>query len=118
MKNFEKFKTAKERYTAYCSFEGKCENCEFAAECSGGIDECALRWLDLEADEEKCLPCPFCGGEVERAETLICKKGFSCSCGYTSKAEFGWSNAIAAHNRVARAVMKEKEGEEDEEANH
>lgn len=105
MTNAEKYKTAEERARAFestCFKTRQMKQCEDALSCT----ECKFAWLDQETDAEKPLPCPFCGDEVETAETLVGKKGFSCSCGYTSKAEFGWDAAIAAHNRVARAVME------------
>ena len=110
MTNAEKYKTAEERaraFSLYCNDQdiSRCPD-DRRFTCVHRCIECFIRWLDLDAEEAKPLPCPFCGNEVETAETLIGKKGFSCSCGYTSKAEFGWDAAVDAHNRVARAMMK------------
>lgn len=63
--NSEKFKTAKERtieFNKVCN--GKCYDCKiFAAKKDQPISNCTFVWLGMEADEEKLLPCPFCGSE-------------------------------------------------------
>lgn len=112
MKNFEKFQTAEERAKAFGKYcrnnTGKCyirQNCNI----------CIFAWLDLEADddeEEKPLPCPFCGASayVNEGENGWCEKFFSvnCSCGYRTKENYrSRESAISAHNRVARAVIAE-----------
>ncbi|MCQ2300583.1 MAG: hypothetical protein MJZ81_10725 [Bacteroidales bacterium] len=105
MKNFEKYKNQNDLIKAF--FKNRSPS-----SISVAIIEEFSKWREMEAEEEKILPCPFCGGNVQRAESLIGKKRFSCSCGYTSKAEFVWDKAIAAHNRVAKVVMEaKKEGE-------
>lgn len=108
MKNSEKFKTAKKRaraFSKWCNLmNGK--NCLMIKSCN----HCAFTWLDLEAppEKEKPLPCPFCGGEVEFAQ-LVGGDSVRCKCGYCAPFFDSESEAIAAHNKVARAVMKEKE---------
>lgn len=63
--NYEKFKTAKERTIEFNKFcKGKCKDCKiFAAKKDQPISNCTFVWLEMEADEEKLLPCPFCGSE-------------------------------------------------------
>ena len=95
MTNEQKYKTPEERINAYTEYLKRVGEIYAVP---------PFRWLTLEAEDEKIEPCPFCGDEVEKVKTLIGKKVLSCSCGYTSKAEFGWDEAIAAHNRVACAV--------------
>lgn len=67
MKNSEKYKTVEERASAFKRFcddmhkkhiSGPCPSCPAFG------NQCAFRWLDLEAEEEKPLACPFCGGEA------------------------------------------------------
>lgn len=111
MKNFEKYKTYKEReaeFQKFCSSHEDCTKCpldEIRA------DYCSLLWIELEADE-KPLPCPFCGLNVIVHHAMP-KEWVSCSCGYSSKImDEGCS--IAEHNRVTRPVMEaEKEGDKE-----
>lgn len=110
MTNGENYKTAKERRKAYMEYIAKEDSpsviCEFA-------------WLELEAEEEKPMPCPYCGSECKgidgkkfkpdrngvRPYTLV-----RCSqCTYESKCENSIAEAIAAHNRVCKAVAAFKE---------
>lgn len=121
MRNFEKYKTAEERDAAFGRFciDKECKNCELVN--SKGSINCSFAWLDLEAEEEKPLPCPFCGSECELHE--IWDKGECKSAGYDVRCtmceyrspmacKYDGSDAIAAHNRVAKAVMDaEKEVE-------
>lgn len=108
MTNGEKFKTAKERADAFAKFcwnqlENSCGECP----CRATGESCRFSWLELPAPEDP-LPCPFCGGKVEsrpRGSFLV------CSCGYRSESHPSREETIAAHNRVARAVMAAKESE-------
>lgn len=118
MRNFEKFKTAEERAKAFekfCNVHDKCDcsGCplsEIKPDC--GQSRGQFAWLDLEAEEEeKPLPCPFCGGEV-KFKHMVGGYSYVCECGYCATFSEFKSEAIAAHNRVARAVMKEKEGDQ------
>ena len=63
MTNEEKYKTPQERDRAFVRFctERGCKECQ----CRRGGANCHYVWLALEAEEEKPLPCPFCGGEAE-----------------------------------------------------
>lgn len=73
-------------------------------------------WLDLKAEEDEPLPCPFCGGEVVIGETSYkgqkrlhqawCKNFKQCD--YNGAKKSTALEAIAAHNRVAKAVMESK----------
>lgn len=59
MTNAERYKTADERLNAHhemCIHKDGC-NCI-------GKSRCLLEWLEKEAEEEKPLPCPFCGAEA------------------------------------------------------
>lgn len=111
LKNFEKFKTAEERANAFdlhCE-ETKCKNkCDDALSCR----ECQFAWLDLEAGEEKPLPCPFCG---EECTATVMQNEWRVSCivsGCYRSSFFGTeADAIAAHNRVAKAVISNNKGE-------
>lgn len=63
MTNEEKYKTPQERDTAFEIFcNGHC--CDDKCPCHHEKDvNCSFLWLSLEAEEEKIIPCPFCGGE-------------------------------------------------------
>ena len=115
MTNEQKYKTTDERIRAFwrfCKGQGKrergCLGCP-----TKGIpsyrEKCALAWLALEAEEEKPLHCPFCGGDnIDIFETdfgqneepyqfaVKCK-----SCGALVSAE-DKNEAIAAWNRRAK----------------
>lgn len=66
-------------------------------------------------NSEKPLPCPFCGGDTFTVEyDFFGYWGVKCSadgCWYHSHLCKSESEAIAAHNRVAKAVMGAKESE-------
>ena len=106
MKNFERYKTAEERHEAFSEF---CDSYQFCTECpldGHDRDNCnRFKWLDLEADEVKPLPCPFCNNEyVEVGKGVTGTRKVECVCGYSSQAKESESEAIAAHNRVCKAV--------------
>lgn len=105
MTNGEKYRTVKERYYAFRqTFGTKCEDCQYLPLCSCDLSECIVRWLDLEAEVEKILPCPYCGGTTEIAGDgtyqVVCMK---CMYASAMRADMDW--CIADHNRVARDVM-------------
>lgn len=106
MKNSEKFKTADEResaFTAYCQ-ELRCGQPDHT--CTIPTWRCALRWLDLEAEAEKPLPCPFCGG----TDVVIQDVGgfeLACQmCGFHTPSYMDAKKLISEYQRVARAVME------------
>lgn len=112
MTNAEKYKTAAERAKA---FEGFCHK-RSCAECAlEGFDKdyvvscCMAFWLELEKEQEPIEPCPFCGGQIEvnkKTNHVICT-----DCSYMSgDANKTIEDAIAEHNRVARAAKEAKEG--------
>lgn len=104
MTNAEKYKTAEERASAFISYCDGREAQEAHKRCLDGICiECFLQWLDLEFEEEKPLPCPFCGSMLTPYD--LCGFSFSCACGYRTALKDSRDKAIAAHNRVVRAVM-------------
>lgn len=102
MTNEEKYKTPEERinaFNAFCEQHNICKDCHLSTTIrSGARSECVLKWLTLEAKEEKLLPCPFCGGDAEEAfhYGVRCKDCKSSTMAYATKAE-----AIAAWNRRA-----------------
>ena len=109
MTNGEKYRTVKERYHAFRkTFGTKCEDCQWVSLCSHDLSECIIRWLYMEAEEVKILPCPYCGGECEvvshsEGHEVKCMSRY-CYVGKTFESKY---DAIAAHNRVARAVMED-----------
>lgn len=120
MKNFEKYKTTKERVDAFRKFCNPVVwNCTRVCKVgkvdeSGGVDQmkCFSNWLDLEADVDKPMDCPFCGSQCKIMFTVPAHDYFfvQCSdnkCSYSSRIMLGENKAIAAHNRVARAVAKD-----------
>ena len=66
--NAEKYKDKDSRFEAFMNFCNKYDNC-----CECPIDPpensprscCSFYWLEIEAKEEKPLPCPFCGSEAD-----------------------------------------------------
>lgn len=112
MKNFDKFKTLKERHDAFFKYcDGRaCMECPVKKLIKNdAIDCCMAFWLNLEAVEDP-LPCPFCGGEV-KFEQMLGGDSVRCKCGYCAIFSESESEAIAAHNLVAKAVMAAKKGE-------
>ena len=100
MTNEQKFTNAEERNAAYRAYIT-----DFTRPIIGQFE-----WLDLEAEEEKPEPCPFCGGECRTVVNQYEDRVAGCdNCCYCSREFNSDSEAIAAHNRVARAVMDEKE---------
>ena len=123
MKNFEKYKTAEDRVYAFREFCNPIvRSCQKACKMSnadkfGGVDpmKCFSNWLELEAEDEKLLPCPFCGdkGMVDLVKLNNPRESFvRCArCFYSSPRCDCSDEAVAAHNRLCRAVMAAKESE-------
>ena len=120
MTNEQKYKTPEERDNAFNEwcFNRDCESCNLKAH--NGFDcgaRCRFYWLALEAEEEeKTEPCPFCGGETHinlgHLKAGVMHYWVDCispECMYRSAHYTDKDTAIAAHNRVARAVMAAKE---------
>lgn len=104
MTNAEKYKTAEERASAFMSYcDGGVAQGTYKRCLDGRCVVCVLKWLDLDYKEEKTLPCPFCGSMLIPYD--LCGFSFSCACGYRTALKDSRDKAIAAHNRVARAVM-------------
>lgn len=107
MTNAEKYKTAEERVEAFgkfCAATKLKKQCEDALSCT----ECQFAWLDMEAEEEKPLPCPSCGNKsvfIVHDKSSPMPWSVKCSCGYSSERTPDKELTIATHNRVARAVM-------------
>ena len=114
MTNEQKYKTKEERVSKFQRFCDKQEGCTKCAAVNdeGTKSSCAFHWLALEVEEEP-EPCPFCGGK--HLFVNINGNNFwyvSCkSCLYKSLHNSSKDKAIAAHNRVARAVRAAKESE-------
>lgn len=110
MTNSQKFKTADERARAFKEWchkqDVECNKCRLFSRSE--MSRCRFAWLDLEAEED-ILPCPFCG---EECTATVMKNEWRVSCiisGCYRSSFFGTeAEAIAAHNRVARAVMEAK----------
>lgn len=117
MKNFEKYKTAEGRVNAFSEWcaDRQCNSCVFSRMCGGcdertvGIDVMA-HWLDLEAEEEKPLPCPFCGSQGVYLHKSVNNFWYAeCnSCCAKSAQNVSKERAIANYNRVAKAVADAK----------
>ena len=110
MTNEEKYKTAEERvkaFSMFCENQGKCASCP----AFGRIGNCHFNWIALEAEEEKPMPCPFCGGEMVGRFNSFGPSIWSgqCACGYKTKDFLTNVEVIAAHNCVCRAVKAAKE---------
>lgn len=114
MTNEQKYMTPEERIQV---FNEKCVrnivnciNCPLGfRDCKETI-ECFAHWLALPCEEEKPEPCFFCGDEC------ACERGYleclndNCCYSYGDRSKSD-AAVIAAHNRVARAVMAAKKGE-------
>lgn len=108
MTNEQKYKTTLERVNAYCASKG-------LSPCTVGYALAVdyFGWLAIEAEDEKPAPCPFCGGET-RPVHFAGVSFVKCDCGYTSPVAETEDAAIAAHNRVAKAVRQAEKGTTDE----
>ena len=101
MTNEQKFTNAEERNAAYRAYIT-----DFTKPIIGQFE-----WLALEAEEEKPEPCFFCGNKyLAITKDVNNRWSVSCTaCLYESRHHADRDTAIAAHNRVARAVMAAKE---------
>ena len=113
MKNCEKYKTADERAKAlrvFCNSNKTCKRCTLY-DAIDDVRNCAFHWLELEAnDDEKPLPCPFCGGECN-VIGYVNHRVKCMSCNYESIMDSDRDKVVAAHDRLYRAVMAAKESE-------
>ena len=115
MTNEEKFKTPEERskaFSTFCNSDRVCEDCRLKNMSASIL--CAYNWLALEAEEEKPMPCPFCGGETHsnlgHLRAGVVHYWVDCIspvCMYRSAHYTDKEAAIAAHNRVCKAVKAE-----------
>ena len=102
MTNEQKFTNAEERNAAYRAYIT-----DFTKPIIGQFE-----WLALEAEEEKPEPCFFCGGECRTVVNQYEDHVVRCdNCCYCSREFNSDSEAIAAHNRVCRAVEAVKKGD-------
>lgn len=115
MLNQDKYTTAEERVRKFrefldtrCRGSDDCEKCEVHALCRKlGYYGRAMGWLALEAEEEKLESCPFCGSRMGEGQSSDGKRVLICdnrNCGYITPKGNTRAEAVAAHNRVARAV--------------
>jgi len=107
MTNAEKYKTAKwrdEEFRNFCKI-GNCDKCPLHHRECGKIGT-QFAWLELEAEGEMPLPCPFCGSDVDVVSLTGDWKSCRCICGYDSPMKINEEDAISAHNRVAKAVKE------------
>lgn len=109
--NEQRYRTAEERVNAFMVHRS------YKAALIKSIVNKFAHWLALEADEEKPENCPFCGKSCTAHKGIdMVRPHVSCDndwCGYKSAEEPTIPEAIAAHNRVARAarVAESKKGE-------
>lgn len=105
--NEQKFRTAEERVEAFMAHRS--DKIPIVAVVANEF----ARWLAHEAEEEP-EPCPFCDGAVQVMDAYkMNEPRIACgNCAYVSCAKPTKEEAIAAHNRVARAVRVAKESEE------
>ena len=106
MKNFEKYKTALERSKALHAFCGKntCDKCALG-NLNRNVIDCQFAWLDLEAEKDEPMGCPFCGSSTEVVIDECGCYSISCiHCEYGSPAYNEEKYAIENHNRICRAV--------------
>lgn len=106
MTNEEKYKTPEERDEAFHRF---CKSVNYCRICPFGkvpILRCTFAWLALEAEEEKPLACPFCGGEAESEFVPLLENGYyrvHCKiCRSSTRSCRTEYDAIAAWNRRAK----------------
>lgn len=108
MKNSEKYRTADERALAFdnfCNGRTPCDKCKLNNSVAAKRLGCAYAWLDLEAEAEMPMDCPFCG---ETCFINTHSEGHEVRCSnrhcYVGKTFESKKEAIAAHNRICRAV--------------
>ena len=112
MTNGEKFQTAEDRAKAFDKFcIGKdCGSCALSVKVQVSSRVCEYGWLDLEAEEEEQLPCPFCGS----TDVVIQDVGgfeLACQgCGFHTPSYMVLEQLISEYQRVARAVMDAQKG--------
>lgn len=110
--NEQKYKTAEERVEAFnrfCSRTADCVGCELRG---SGTFVCQFKWLALEAEEDSIEPCVYCKSKMSPMRVGNTFRVYCNTCGYQSSGSFETMQAaIAAHNRVARAVRAASEME-------
>ena len=121
MTNEQKYKTPDERVKAFMDFYGEqkdgiCKLCMFQKNgCIGSKVSrgflCYQNWLALPCEEEKLEPCFYCEGKLHLDDNGPMLFYIQCNCGYRSRDFTRRDIAIAAHNRVARAVRAAEKGD-------
>lgn len=106
MTNEERYKAPEERADAFREFcaSNECNKCECAKDGRKLFELCEFRWLALEAEEEKPLPCPFCGSkDIKVIQATVSGYVAVCNdCWAATRAETTKADAIAAWNRRAK----------------
>lgn len=110
MTNGEKYVTAHERAEAFRKY------CEKTHDIAGGpcvtqerCSICSLKWLDLECEEEKPLPCPFCASGETKVVGINHAKKVLCECCKAEGSEKdSTEQAVEAWNTVVKFFMKGK----------
>ena len=114
MLNQDKYKTAKERDNAFNKwcFNRDCKTCKLKAHKFDGVTGFQFNLLALEAEKEK-VHCIFCGSKMnyKYADDELTTGYLKCECGYREPLANDIEDAIAAHNRVCRAVEAVKKGD-------
>lgn len=106
MKNFEKYKNQNDLIQAFFANRSP-------SSIGVTIVQEFVKWREMEAEEEKTLPCPFCGSNtvITFRDTVrhVNKYCVECTvCNYRSEDKYQKDSAIAAHNAICRAVMAQK----------
>lgn len=112
MKNFEKYKTALDRSNALRAFCGKntCDKCVLG-NLNRNVIDCQFAWLDLEAEKDEPIGCPYCGEHIVGTSRTSRGVSLLCSCGYESCKYDTLQEAIVNHNRICRSVAAYRESE-------
>jgi len=113
-KNSEVYKTAQEQAEAFNRFcintTMSCDGCVLSEIHDENINQCRFAFLNLEAEEEKPLPCPFCKHPQVRVYADENKKRVYCpECGFSMPWRGLDEDVYDEYNRVAKKCMEVKE---------
>lgn len=111
MTNGEKYKTAQELAEAFDKFCNKssADCCLDKLDLTNRNEDCAFAWLDLESEEKKPLPCPFCcSGETKVIGINHAKKVLCECCKAEGSVKDSIEQAVETWNTVVKFFMKGK----------